>query len=53
MEPVGELRLAALDADGNVLGWTYLTNDVPANSGSFAVLDSLDNVLGSVAWDVG
>ena len=53
VEPVGELRLAALDAEGNVLGWTYLTNDVPANSGSFAVLDSLDNVLGSVAWDVG
>jgi hypothetical protein len=51
VDPVGKLRIAAIDPDGNVIGWTNLTDTLPTGTGGFAVIDENDNDLGFAAWD--
>jgi hypothetical protein len=49
--PVGKLRIAAIDASGEIVGWTSLTDSVSSGTGSFAVIDENEDVLGYAEWD--
>jgi hypothetical protein len=51
--PDDEYRLAALDADGNVLGYVYFKQDEPpvGENGMFALLDGNNNILAYTPWE--